>query len=48
MRVEELVKVLEKEYPDRASMLQGKSQEEIAIYLSQLEMIAYIKTIGER
>jgi hypothetical protein len=39
----ELIEDLEKNYPDRASMLEGKSEIERERYLSKLELIEYIK-----
>lgn len=41
----ELVKVLEAAYPDKASVLKGKTEIEREVYLAQLEMIEHIKQI---
>lgn len=48
MRIEELLKILEKEYPDKATILKGMSELEVKVYLAKLELISYIKVIGER
>ncbi len=43
----EIVEELEKRYPNDIMVLKGKTPEEIAVYIAQLELIAEIKVIEE-